>query len=155
MGQLHRHSCAFTLYGTLSHLSTCLFVDAMCLQLHNLFTNMCSRCITTGNFSCRYGWGVAGIRLSPSSSTIPEYGFKEDPEKPGTHAPFLPIVLTICPITFVEEDDGDGGGQSNLAGIQPTVGTGLDEYSSQGMTLFHELFHLVLGGAFTPDNGKL
>jgi hypothetical protein len=65
MGQLHRHNCAFTLYGTFSHLSACLFVDAMCLQLHNLFTNMCSRCITTGNFSRRYGWGVAGIHLPP------------------------------------------------------------------------------------------
>jgi hypothetical protein len=78
------------------------------------------------------------------------YAFTEDPEKPGTNVPFLPIVLAICPITFEEGDDG--GGPRNLAGIQPTAGTGLDEYSSQGMTLFHELFHLVLGGAFTPDN---
>jgi hypothetical protein len=65
-------------------------------------------------------------------------------------AQILPIAVTICPVVFSAGLLGDE--QKNIEQAEPEVGEGLDKLESQSLTLFRELFRVVLSGPFTSDN---
>jgi hypothetical protein len=61
--------------------------------------------------------------------------------------PILPYSITHCPLSFTNPNE-----QVLLGGTQPSTGDSIDSLSSQGLSLFHELFHLVLSSGNTVDH---
>jgi hypothetical protein len=57
-------------------------------------------------------------------------------------------TMSLCPISFAANADT---GVPTLGGTVPKMGDFIQKSTSLSVTLFHELFHLVLGNVATPD----
>ncbi|RHZ46088.1 uncharacterized protein CDV56_104539 [Aspergillus thermomutatus] len=57
-----------------------------------------------------------------------------------------PNTITLCPSTFTNHDGVDG-----LGSATPKAGLSIMKVLPRSATLYHELFHLVLGNDETPD----
>lgn len=77
------------------------------------------------------------------------FGGTVDDGSPGFQQgePGYPGTMTIC----MSRVFSAGGGVSTLGEKEPTEGATLNDFMSKGITLFHEMFHMVLGVAKTPD----
>jgi hypothetical protein len=57
-------------------------------------------------------------------------------------------TMSLCPISFTASANL---GIATLGGTAPKAGDFIQKSTSLSITLFHELFHLVLGNVATPD----
>jgi hypothetical protein len=60
-------------------------------------------------------------------------------------------TMSLCPISFKVSDDT---GVATLGGSVPNTGDFIQKSTSLSTTLFHELFHLVLGNVASPDGAR-
>lgn len=58
----------------------------------------------------------------------------------------LPSTVTLCPSSFTNEK-----AQESLGAAVPKVGLPMAEILPRSATFYHELFHLLVGNAGTPD----
>lgn len=80
----------------------------------------------------------------PSYCNGPFLGGTQDADISGTNVPLLPYAVIICDAAFHD-------GLATFGSQTPVPRAPLDSFSTQSMTLLHELVHLVVSTGQSPD----